>query len=281
MKKTITILLAFCLCIGICACGGKNDSSKCAEAQKADELILSIGIVTLDKEASILAAKAFYDTLTNEQKAQVENAAFLEAAVSALDSLKTDESYKQIYNEAVELEENAAFQSASEKYATLPVEYKDVALRHSVTTLLAQLSGTWTCDNRYAKSNKGTVLVTWAAEIKFTPENGGYYKDNPEDGKTVVFTVNHSLHAFNNGDTAVIDSFTAQVLKDISSSAQVVPQKNGGYNVTITSKLDGTYICVVTHRLRADGKLEVTFEYSTFRDKTNITSATYIYSKMS
>ena len=282
MKKITAILLALCLCIGLCACGGNSEPTepaKSTEAQKADELILAIGEVSLEKESVVLAAKAYYDTLTEYQKAQVENIEILESALTELDLVKKEVEYKQIYDEAVTLEENNAFQAASEKYAMLPVEYEDVALRSSVTVLLAQFSGTWTCDNRYAESNKGKVMVTWAQEIDIMPTGAGRYQENPLDGKYVPFQCNHSLHAFKKGDTEIIDSGCALILKDIFASTQVVRQEDGSYAITATSRIEGFCNCTVTHTLRADGKLEVRFEHSNYADKTDITSATYIYSK--
>ena len=90
MKKTIAILLAFCLCSGLCACGGNSELAKSTEAQKADELILAIGEVSLEKESAVLAAKAYYDTLTDEQKAKVKNNAILESAIESIEGLKLD-----------------------------------------------------------------------------------------------------------------------------------------------------------------------------------------------
>ena len=88
MKKCFALLILACLCINVCAC-----DNKCIEAEKADELILAIGEITLDSESAILAAKMYYDTLTDAQKAKVENYSILESALVAVDSLRKEKEY--------------------------------------------------------------------------------------------------------------------------------------------------------------------------------------------
>ena len=97
MKKILVLIFAICLCLGVCACGEEPEVAKSVEAQKADELILAIGEVSLESEAAIVAANVYYDTLSDEQKAQVENFAVLESAVSDLEGLKKTVEYKEIY----------------------------------------------------------------------------------------------------------------------------------------------------------------------------------------
>ena len=91
MRNTIAIILALCLCVGLCACGGDTEPTeveKSIEAQKADELILAIGDVSIDSEPAILAAQTYYQSLTDSQQAEVENISTLENAVEKLDELK-------------------------------------------------------------------------------------------------------------------------------------------------------------------------------------------------
>lgn len=175
MKKAIAILVAFCLSLGLCACGGNSAPTKSAEAQKADELILAIGEVSLEKESAVLAAKAYYDTLTAEQKAQVENIAVLESAVQELDALKKAGEYKEIYDKALEYEANLQFDEAYAEYKKLPAEYEDVAQRLDKASLYAGLAGTWVCDNGIATSNKGDELgaIFGAITIRFNAWEGG------------------------------------------------------------------------------------------------------------
>lgn len=154
MKKTIAILLAFCLCVGLCACGGSSEpveQTKSTEAQKADELILAIGEVTLDSESAILAAKAYYDTLTDDLKAQVENVAVLESAIESIEALKLE----QKYTTAVSYEDEKNPMAAKVIYESLPQDYKDVAERVAKIDGFLSLEGTWVCDNVNAVGSDG------------------------------------------------------------------------------------------------------------------------------
>lgn len=81
MKRIILLFLALCLCVGLSAC-------KSSEAKKVDELILSIGEVSLDSKNAIQDAQSYYDTLTEEQKAEVENYPVLQSASETLESLE-------------------------------------------------------------------------------------------------------------------------------------------------------------------------------------------------
>ena len=90
MKKLLALLLVACMMLSLCACG------KSKEATTADELILAIGEVTLDAESRVTAAQVFYDTLTAEQKTEVENLALLENATQTLNRLKTDALFSNI-----------------------------------------------------------------------------------------------------------------------------------------------------------------------------------------
>lgn len=154
MKKIISILLALCLCIGLCACGGNSEPTepvKSIEAQKADELILAIGEVSLEKESAVLAAKAYYDTLTDEQKAKVENNAILESAIESIEGLKLE----QQYTAAVSYEDAKNPMAAKVIYESLPQDYKDVAERVAKIEGYLSLEGTWLCDNENAVGSDG------------------------------------------------------------------------------------------------------------------------------
>ena len=80
MKRMIALLLALCLCVFLFAC-------KSSEAEKADELILAIGEVSLDSGSAIEAAQNYYASLDEDQKAEVEHYAELEQAAAAYASL--------------------------------------------------------------------------------------------------------------------------------------------------------------------------------------------------
>jgi len=169
MKKIITITLVLCLCVGLCACGGNSapkEPIKSVEAQKADELILSIGEVSMENESAVLAAKAYYDTLTDEQKTQVENVVVLESAVKDLDALKKAEEYKEIYDKALEYENNLLIEDAFAEYHKLPSDYKDVARKLEVLEMYSGLAGTWKCDNPYQVNSIGQTWCTFAPSMK-------------------------------------------------------------------------------------------------------------------
>lgn len=103
MKKLLALLLVISLSVSLCACG------KSTEAAKADELILAIGDVTVDSEAAILVAQAYYDTLTDAQKAEVE---YYDVLVNAQELLpqKIIEAH---HNDVVTLIEQGDFLQAS------------------------------------------------------------------------------------------------------------------------------------------------------------------------
>ena len=67
------------------------ETGKAPEVTAAEELIAAIGTVTLESEEAIKAARAAYDALTEEQKAQVENLAVLEQAEAELQKLQKPE----------------------------------------------------------------------------------------------------------------------------------------------------------------------------------------------
>lgn len=81
MKKAISLMLAFVLCLSLCACG-KSEAVKNTEA-----LIDAIGEVTIDSESAILAAEEAYNALSDEEKAVVENYQALCDARASLDEL--------------------------------------------------------------------------------------------------------------------------------------------------------------------------------------------------
>ena len=89
MKKIIAVLLLLCLCVTLVACKSK-------EAKKADELILAIGEVTVDSEAAINAAQTYYDSLPDEQKAEVEHYDTLVAAHELLQERKLEAIHQEI-----------------------------------------------------------------------------------------------------------------------------------------------------------------------------------------
>ena len=108
MKKLIVAILLICICLNLCACG------KSEEAQNVDDLILSIGEVTLGSSITISNAREEYERLSDKQKQQVENYHILEDAIGTLSILEAEQArieaeqarieanYLKIYNWMVE-----------------------------------------------------------------------------------------------------------------------------------------------------------------------------------
>lgn len=101
MKKMIVAVILICICLNLCAC------EKSEEAQIVDDLILSIGDVTLATKATINNVREQYEMLSEKEKQQVENYHILENAIETLSILEEEkarinENYLKIYNWCVE-----------------------------------------------------------------------------------------------------------------------------------------------------------------------------------
>lgn len=73
MKKALCLCLVITMLFVLTSCKSK-------EAKNADELILRIGAVTLESEQAILDAVNNYESLTDEDKSEIENYAILQQA---------------------------------------------------------------------------------------------------------------------------------------------------------------------------------------------------------
>ena len=272
MKKILFFLLALCLCAGLCACGGSTEPSKSAEAQKADELILAIGEVSLNNESAVLAAKAYYDTLTDSQKAQVENTAVLETAVSDLDALKKEEEYKVTYSKAIEYESNYLIDDAYAEYNKLPADYKDVAKRMAYLKPLVGVQGHWLHESNTAISSKGTTLGTPAQTYYF--EISGL---DSQGGGTLRYEGVNNTSEYTN----------SSIFKGAFDLWLMV--KDGNISLDIQYNADGSYILgqaegyktgfglvTTTFTITADGKLAV--EYRVAKDG-NVTTVVHTYKR--
>ena len=272
MKRLFLLLLLVCLCISICAC-----SNKSAEAEKADELILAIGEVTLDNETAIIAASVYYDTLTDAQKAEVENYSILESAIITVDSLKKEaellkkeKEYAQIYESAKGFEAKNLIDEAFAEYEKLPLDYEDVAQRKDVLGPLVGLGGTWTCDDMFSISNRGTKLraILESIKLEIVLADDGTPKVSYSGDMTYV------------GYTDNIANGNAQMLYSL-----------GGGNLFrgLNYESDGSYILGefgmymtgyggldICFSITKDGKLEVKYDGDNYGKQTIVT---YTYSK--
>lgn len=80
-KKIVIILMLLSLMFTLCACG------KSKKVTELEELIASIGEVSLEKQSSIEEAQKNYQELSDSDKAKVENYGVLEAASAELNKL--------------------------------------------------------------------------------------------------------------------------------------------------------------------------------------------------
>ena len=275
MTKTLAFILALCLCVGLCACGGNSEPTepvKSAEAQKADELILAIGEVSLDNESAILAAKAYYDTLTDEQKAQVENIAVLETAVADLDAHKKEGEYKAAYDKAVEYETNLQIDEAYAEYEKLPSDYEDITNRMAYLKPLVGLQGHWIRENDTAISNKGDEFgapaQTYYFEISGLDEQG--------NGTLRYEGVNNKAQYTNSSIFKDAYDFWLMV-KDGNISLHIQYNDDGSYILGSSSGgQSGFGTLTTTFTITADGKLAV--EYSV-DNNGDITTVVHTYAK--
>ena len=112
MKKAISLMLAFILCLSLCACG-KSEAVKNVEAQ-----IESLGEITVGSGEAITSAQTAFNALSEEEQAKVSN-------ISALSSAKVG--YAVILIDSigeVTLESEAAILAAEEAYNGLTDEEK-------------------------------------------------------------------------------------------------------------------------------------------------------------
>lgn len=270
MKKRLSVFLVICICIGMCACGGVGKKS--IEAQKADELILAIGDVTLESEPSILAAQAFFDTLTDKQKGEVENVAILEVAASELVAIKAASEYKRIYESAIKYETEMRFEEAYAEYEKLPSDYEDVAQRMSNIAPLSILNGTWTCDSMTAKSNKGTMIGALYKEIKVEigDYSDGFISFNGYGTWADSKYTNTSIVAGHMDLLALMDSFFAY--------GDLVQQKDGSWSVgSGTCGKSGFGTLKTNYFITADGHLLMECVHTT--PSKDVISVEFTYSK--
>lgn len=84
MKKALILIMVLIMLLGLVGCG-KSD-----EAKKAEELISSIGEVTPESGAKISEAQSYYDSLSKEQKAEVDNLSVLVDAQNTFNSFEVE-----------------------------------------------------------------------------------------------------------------------------------------------------------------------------------------------
>lgn len=265
MRKMFTLIALLTICISLCACGTS------VEAQKADELILAIGEVTLDSEGSILAAKAYYETLTDAQKSKVNNYSILESAIISLDALKNEQKYSQIYQTALEHEADLRIDEAYAEYQKLPSDYEDVEQRMHTITPLVGVAGTWICDEFTAVSNKGAKLGAMFKSMNISISS-------IENGMVSLFcTAEWADSQYTNSSIVAGHADLLFALDDISVLGVPKQTDSGTWVLSETSAgKTGFGTLYMTYSITEEGKLIV--EYSR-KNKSDTTTVAFTYSK--
>lgn len=176
MKRAIAILLAFCLGISLCACGGNSDPTepeKSAEAQKADELILAIGEITIDSGEAIKAAQEYYDSLSEAEKAEVEHYDLLAKAPALLK--------EAIWENAVSLYENGSYIEAL-------AAFRDMEQTDEGRDYIEKSGMDYLANYIYSKGTKGNSFGKYGSAL----EKDGYYLES--DGIILFVKTNGSVY---------------------------------------------------------------------------------------
>ena len=97
MKKTILLLLTFLMGLFLCAC------MKSEEAAAVDAQIIALGEITLGSNSAIENAEKAWESLTDEQKEEVENHAQLIEARSTYEHLVLQDQADQIDQEILKI----------------------------------------------------------------------------------------------------------------------------------------------------------------------------------
>lgn len=112
MRKNLFSVLAVIMSIALCSCG------KSQAARSVDQMIKSIGEVTLESESLILEAEAAAEALAEEDRVQLDNLEMLASARETYDTLfeasEVDEAISKIGE--VTLESSTAVTLARKKY---------------------------------------------------------------------------------------------------------------------------------------------------------------------
>lgn len=138
IKKAVSLILCVVFCFSLSACG-KSDEVKAVE-----HAISSIGTVELDNEKAILAAEDMFDSLSDEEKEQVDNYDALTDARAEYNSLLIDRVETLIDDiGTVTSDSGEQIEKARQEYEALPkalqndVENLDVLI--SAETQLSKL----------------------------------------------------------------------------------------------------------------------------------------------
>jgi len=168
------LIMAVMMVLGITGCG-KNE-----EVVALEELIASIGEVTIDSEFEIMKARDLYESLDNKCKEQVENFAILEEAEVSLKKIK----------EEIAAAEAAAAEAAKTSWE---IDYfvDDFGEKTEDGYIMGEFHGTF--DNT---AGKGMDLVVYLYYNQYSNESNFAFRLG-EYGRTVATYVSNDLMSLN------------------------------------------------------------------------------------
>ena len=137
MKQVLSLVLAFVVCLSLCACG------KSEEVKAVEEKIASIGEVSIEKTDILQEVNQAYEALSNEDKEMVENFEILQNSMDALQdamftaiALECEEmnvGSDLIANSVIEVWENVGGEDFWTWYNTI-LKFKDESLANMDVT---------------------------------------------------------------------------------------------------------------------------------------------------
>ncbi len=138
-----------------------------------DELINALGVITLESETAVTAARAAYEALTEDQKAYVENLVVLEEAEAIIEGLKADQAAIDeviaTINEIGEVtypDSKDAIDAAQAAYDNLADNLKDRVTNYGVLTAAQQKYASLEAD--YNAVQEVIALIDEIGEVEYT-----------------------------------------------------------------------------------------------------------------
>lgn len=155
MKKLLSLLLAFGLMLTLCAC-------KSQEVKDAEALIAAIGEVSSDSEAAIVAAEAAVSALSDDDRGSVENAALLDEARAAYDTLCYEALTEALVGRWVNEVMGDMYYNALEDTDCAPVNDYDFYLNENGACIVNGEDGSWSlaADMQYVEVNAAGEKTT-------------------------------------------------------------------------------------------------------------------------
>ena len=162
MKRTIAFILAFGMCLSLCACG------KSSAAKAVDEMILAIGEVTSDSASAIEAAVEAYDALSAKDQESIENYAVLQNAQEELFYVE----FYDLANSLLEVYYNCQYVSDGTRIIWDNVGNKDFWTCYNAVLMLDQDLSKSEYDEKFIAATGVKAYATiWCAARGLCPSN--------------------------------------------------------------------------------------------------------------